>query len=56
MGFGVLAHIRKMNVSYKLLRELNACYDDYYGYLDTLHCRIYITLCAGYKSRRKLFF
>ncbi|KAL4294567.1 hypothetical protein AHAS_Ahas18G0241000 [Arachis hypogaea] len=43
MGFGTLAHIPKMNVSHKLLRELIACYDDYYGYLDTLHGRIHIT-------------
>ncbi|KAL4300800.1 hypothetical protein AHAS_Ahas17G0237100 [Arachis hypogaea] len=43
MGFGALAHIPKMNVSHKLLRELIACYDDYYGYLDTLYDRIYIT-------------
>ncbi|QHO24340.1 uncharacterized protein DS421_12g371370 [Arachis hypogaea] len=43
MRFGALAHIPEMNVSHKLLRELIACYDVYYGYLDTLHGRIYIT-------------
>ncbi|QHO07285.1 uncharacterized protein DS421_14g462310 [Arachis hypogaea] len=43
MGFTALAHIPEMNFSHKLLRELVACYDDYYGYLDTLHGRIYIT-------------
>ncbi|KAL4396171.1 hypothetical protein AHAS_Ahas01G0065200 [Arachis hypogaea] len=43
IGFCALAHIPEMNVSDKLLRELLACYDDYYGYLNTLYGRIYIT-------------
>ncbi|KAL4316152.1 hypothetical protein AHAS_Ahas15G0256500 [Arachis hypogaea] len=37
MGFGMLAHVPEMNVSHSLLRELIACYDDYYGYLYTLY-------------------
>ncbi|QHN97634.1 uncharacterized protein DS421_18g629070 [Arachis hypogaea] len=43
MGFGVLAHLPKMNVSHSLLRELIACHDDYHGCLKTLHGKIYIT-------------
>ncbi|KAL4345095.1 hypothetical protein AHAS_Ahas11G0244100 [Arachis hypogaea] len=43
MGFSVLAHVPEMNVCHKLLRELIGYYDDYYGYLDTLYSRIYIT-------------
>ncbi|XLR08385.1 hypothetical protein S83_036323, partial [Arachis hypogaea] len=43
IGFGALAHVPEINVSHKLLRELIGCCDDYYGYLDTLYGRIYIT-------------
>ncbi|KAL4315259.1 hypothetical protein AHAS_Ahas15G0167200 [Arachis hypogaea] len=43
MGFGVLAHIPKMNISHALLRELIDCYDMYHGFLKTLHEKIYIT-------------
>ncbi|XLR68696.1 hypothetical protein S83_019368, partial [Arachis hypogaea] len=43
MGFGMLAHVPEMNVSYSLLRELVACYDDYYACLKILHGKIYIT-------------
>ncbi|XLR27019.1 hypothetical protein S83_054919, partial [Arachis hypogaea] len=43
MGFGALAHVLEMNISHNLLRELVACYDDYYGCLKTLHEKIYIT-------------
>ncbi|RYR54149.1 hypothetical protein Ahy_A06g029401 [Arachis hypogaea] len=43
MGFGMLAHVLEMNVSHILLRELIDCYDDYNGFLNTLHRKIYIT-------------
>ncbi|XLR23998.1 hypothetical protein S83_051898, partial [Arachis hypogaea] len=43
MGFGALAHVPEMNVFHSLLRELVDCYDDYNGYLKTLHGEIYIT-------------
>ncbi|QHN85097.1 uncharacterized protein DS421_16g534380 [Arachis hypogaea] len=43
MGFGALAHVSKMNVSHALLRELINCYNEYHGYLKTLHRNIYIT-------------
>ncbi|RYR00877.1 hypothetical protein Ahy_B07g088972 [Arachis hypogaea] len=43
MGFGALAHVPEMNISHALLRELIACYDDYYGCLNIFHGKIYIT-------------
>ncbi|KAL4391191.1 hypothetical protein AHAS_Ahas03G0220400 [Arachis hypogaea] len=43
MGFGALEQVPEMNISHSLLRELIACYDDYYGCLNTLHGKIYIT-------------
>ncbi|QHN83146.1 uncharacterized protein DS421_20g702110 [Arachis hypogaea] len=43
MGFGALAHVLEMNVSHALLRELIDCYNEYLGYLKTLHGKIYIT-------------
>ncbi|QHN98230.1 uncharacterized protein DS421_18g634220 [Arachis hypogaea] len=43
MRFGTLSHVLEMNVSHSLLRELVACYDEYYGYLDILYGKISIT-------------
>ncbi|RYR39029.1 hypothetical protein Ahy_A09g044423 [Arachis hypogaea] len=41
--FGVLAHVPKMNVSHAFLRELVDCYNEYHGYLKTLHGKTYVT-------------
>ncbi|RYR19785.1 hypothetical protein Ahy_B03g064676 [Arachis hypogaea] len=43
MRFAALEQVPEMNVSHSLLRELIAFYDDYYGCLNTLHGKIYIT-------------
>ncbi|KAL4316121.1 uncharacterized protein DS421_15g506660 [Arachis hypogaea] len=43
MRFGALAHVPEMNASHALMRELIDCYNQYHGYLKTLHGKINIT-------------